>query len=157
MTIICAARNGQVAAIGGDSGGFYGDTVMLSVEAKVWKVGTTLLGACGNFRVIEVAKKSNLADPYRLRDLMAETPHLPEEWGIVVVTPKAIYELSEAMDVFCVKEPYYAVGTGNAVALGALYATLQGSLSIEQRVRKAVGATKAHSITNRPPYRYLTV
>ena len=149
MTIIAAKRDGKTASIGGDSGAFDDDTVFIATTPKVWRVGSTLLGGCGNFRIIEVAKRSNLADPNALRDYLAEQPHLPDAWNLLVVTVKSISEIGSDFSVVTFRETYCAIGSGDRIALGAL-AT---SVSVPRiAVQQALKATERHSTTCRPPF-----
>ena len=155
MTIIAAARNGKTASIGGDSGGFESDLAFVSSVSKIWRVGNALLGACGNYRVIELGKRHNTADPHKLRDLMAEDTHLPDEWGILIVTAKSIFEITEALDIFVVSAHYQATGSGTGPALGALHAMRKSSPL--EAVKAAGAAALSHGTTVRPPFRVLNI
>jgi ATP-dependent protease HslVU (ClpYQ) peptidase subunit len=122
MTIIAAKRDGRIAAIGGDSGAFGGEDIkMVSSDEKVWQVNNTLIGSAGNYRVIELAKKANLSDPYALRDnLLQHKDSLDGEWSILVVTARTIYEISEDFSVIKIKDNYNAIGSNGPMAIGAL-------------------------------------
>ena len=69
MTVIAGYRTAKEAWIGGDSGAFDEDSVVLT-EIKVWKTEEYLLGASGGFRLAEIAYNSAIGDPHRLRDLL---------------------------------------------------------------------------------------
>lgn len=153
MTIIAAKRDGKTCAIGGDSGGFEGDLVVVSTEPKVWKVGNTLLGACGTWRVIELAKRSSLADPFKLRDYLAEQQNLSEDWSVLVVTAKVIHEIADDFSVSTYRDQYSAIGSGNSVAFGALASSISDPKIAVQQALKAV---ERHSITCRGPFTVLT-
>ena len=154
MTIISAKRDGKTCAIGGDSGGFEGDLVVVSTEPKVWKVGNTLLGACGTWRIIELAKRSGLSDPYKLRDYLAEQPHLAEDWSVLVVTSKSIHEIADDFSVSTYRDQYSAIGSGNSVAFGSL--AIAFDKDPKEAVRLALKAVEKHSITCRAPFTILT-
>jgi len=154
MTIIAAKRDGKCCAVGGDSGGFDGDLVVLGTEPKVWKIGSTLFGGCGTWRSIEVAKKSGITDPFKLRDYMAEQQHLPDEWSVLVVTPKSIHEIAEDFSVVTYRDSYCAIGSGSSVAYGALVHSVSDP---KTAVQQALKATERHSITCRAPFVVLTI
>ena len=153
MTIIAAKRDGKTCAIGGDSGAFDDDTVFISTTPKVWRVNNTLLGACGNFRVIELAKKSGIDDPIALRNYLAEVNHLPDAWSILVVTARSISEIGSDFSVVTFRETYCAIGSGGSISMGVLAASLS---TPKIAVQLALKVTERHSITCRPPFAILT-
>jgi hypothetical protein len=120
MTVVVGFYTPTHYGIAADSGAFEDTGLKIqSAEAKCWKAGNALVGGSGSFRAIEVARKSGLADPYALRDRLAEA-NVGGEWAILVVHPKQIWEIDDSFSVIKVKQNYSAVGAGDAVAIGAL-------------------------------------
>ena len=120
MTCIVGFTDGKTYSIGGDAGAYdEGGLYQLSAEPKVWKVGDSLIGGSGSFRVIEVARKSGLSDPYALRNHLHEA-NVSGEWNLLVVTKKFLYEVDDDLSVIKFKENYASVGAGNSVATGCL-------------------------------------
>jgi len=157
MTIIIGYTDGKTYAIGGDSGAFEdGGLFQLSGEPKVWKSGDSLIGGSGTFRIIELARKSGLSDPYALRNhLMEANPG--GEWSLLVVTKKALYEIDEDFSVIKFKENYASIGAGNSVVTGAIAVLAEQKIEPDTAVRVALKVTVRHSNMAMPPFNVLKV
>lgn len=156
MTVIAGYTDGKTWSIGGDSGAYEDHLYSLTAEPKVWKVGDTLIGVSGSFRVMEIARKSGLADPYALRNHLLEA-QIGGDWNILVVTRKAIYEISDDFSVLKVKENYGSVGMGNAIAMGALALLAEDKKGSAIAVKSALRVTGKHSTFAVPPFTVLTL
>lgn len=152
MTVIAGYTDGKHLAIAGDSGAFEESGLyQIAKEPKVWQAGDSLIGVSGSFRVMEIARKSGMGDPYGLRD------HLKEmqpggEWNVLVVTKKALYEIDSEYGVVKFAENYCAIGAGNAVAMGALAVLATLKLDSDQVVRLALKISGKHSNFAMPPF-----
>jgi hypothetical protein len=145
VTIIIGYTDGKTYSIGGDSGAFEeGGLYQLSGEPKVWKSGDALLGGAGSFRIIELARKSGLSDPYALRNHLAES-NPGGEWNLLIVTRKSIYEIDDDLSVIKFKENYASVGAGNSVGTGAIAILAEQKVVSDVAVRTALKVTIRHN------------
>lgn len=145
MTVIAGYTDGKVSAIAGDSGAFEeGGLYQLVGEPKVWRSGDALIGSAGSFRVMEVARKSGLSDPYALRNHLQES-NVSQGWTVLVVTKKFLFEIDDEFGVLRLKENYCAIGAGNSVAMGALAVLSQMKSPSVEAVKTAVKTTIKHS------------
>ena len=157
MTCIVGFTDGKTYSIGGDAGAYdEGGLYQLSAEPKVWKVSDTLIGGSGSFRVIEVARKAGLSDPYALRNHLQEA-NIAGEWNLLVVTKKHIYEISDDFSVIEFKENYASVGAGNPVATGCLAVLAEQKVASNNAVRVALKTTARHSNMAMPPFTFITI
>lgn len=152
MTVIAGFTNGTSYAIGADSGAFEDGSYLYAVTKtkKAWIAGDTLIGGVGSFRAIEVARSSGLSDPHKLLALLLEQPGL-SEWALLLVTRKAITEVSDAGGVSVFRDHYGAIGAGASIAIGALAAADKSAPTV-LTVKKAMEITGRHSIYCVPPY-----
>ena len=157
MTVIVGFTDGKTFSIGGDAGAYdEGGLYQLSAEPKVWKVGDCLIGGAGSFRIIEVARKAGLSDPYALRNHLHEA-NVSGEWNLLIVTKKWLYEIDDDLSVIKFKENYASVGAGNSVATGALSVLAEQKVISDVAVRVALKNTARHSNMVMPPYAVITI
>ena len=157
MTIIIGYTDGKTYSIGGDSGAFEdGGLFQLSGEPKVWKAGDSLIGGAGSFRIIELARKSGLSDPYALRNHLVEA-NPGGEWNLLIVTKKAIYEIDDDFSVIKFKENYASIGASNSVATGAIAVLAEQKVEPDTAVRVALKVTVRHSNMAMPPFNVIKV
>lgn len=152
MTVIAGFTNGQSYAIGADCGAFEDGSYLYTTTKtpKAWIVGDTLIGGVGSFRAIEVAKSSGLSDPHKLLTLLLEQTNL-SGWSLLLVTRKAITEVSDEGGVTIYRDHYGAIGAGAGVAMGYL-AGCNKSAPTVLTIRKAMEITGKHSLYCVPPY-----
>ena len=152
MTVVVGYTNGRTWGIGADSGA-YEDTGLyqLTAEAKCWQAGDAFVGVSGSFRAMEVARRSKLGDPYALRNALLEA-NVGNDWNVLIVTRKALYEVDDSFSVIKLKGNYGAIGIANGVALGALAIAAKWSFDTEEAVRLALAACGTHSTYVAPPY-----
>ena len=157
MTIIIGYTDGKTYSIGGDTGAFEeGGLYQLSGESKVWKAGDALIGGAGSFRIIELARKSGLSDPYALRNHLVEA-NPGGEWSLLIVTKKALYEIDDDFSVIKFKENYASIGASNSVATGAIAVLAEQKLASDVAIRVALKITVRHSNMAMPPFNVLKV
>ena len=161
MTVICAYYDNEHAYIGADSGAFDSDSVVISTTQKVWRVDETLIGVAGSFRVVELARQSNIADPYELRDfLLADyntrashpTAH---EATILTVNTSGIHYVSDDFSVIKVREHYGATGASGLIALGALSALSRTDTDPRSMIDVALKVAAQHTLYARAPFKIL--
>jgi ATP-dependent protease HslVU (ClpYQ) peptidase subunit len=152
MTVIIGCRDKSEVWIGGDSAAVDENQVMnLVLKQKVWKAENSLIGFAGSFRHGEIAYKSGIGDPHKLRDYLA-TQFSEVETNFLVANTKGLYYIGGDMSLVRSREPYMAIGTGAAVAYGAMFAT-EGPA--KDRVMLGLKAAAYHGTTVRPPFKVL--
>ena len=152
MTVIAGFTNGQSYAIGADSGAFEdGSHLYLTARTpKAWVVGETLIGGAGSFRAVHLAQSSGLDDPHRLLNLLLEQTGL-SGWSLLIVTRKAVTEVSDEGGVVAFRSHYAAIGAGASLAIGYM-AGADKSAPPVQTVKKAMEIAGTHSVYCVPPY-----
>ena len=160
MTVICGHHDKKQAWIGGDSGAFDEDSVMLT-ETKVWKADDYLLGACGGFRLAEIAYESGIGDPYKLRD------HLEVWWKdlgtgendttILCVSVSGIWIIGADFSIIRCRETYAAVGGGGLSAMSALCALQGVAMTGKDRITTALKTSAYHTNKVRGPFKVISV
>lgn len=184
MTCIAAvvADDGTVH-MGGDSAGI--DVVNnlqlgIGTEAKVWKNGGLMFGACGSFRVSQVIRwqvhvpaydpdteiLSYLTGPLMdsLRDeldvrgtLQAWLDDATEgiDGGLLIAVDGRVFEVYGDFGIGELVHGYGAIGCGGQIALGSLAATEGMGIKPKQRVKMALEAAERHSGGVRGPMHYI--
>lgn len=187
MTCIVAVTDDRYgAAIGGDSctadDWHHGYTV--ATDQKVFAVGEFLIGASGDWRLMHLLRYGFEPPPHpdgmpdhaymvvtwtaalrmalRLHGALKvenSVETIPESSRVLVLYRRRIYQLCENLQITA-PGPYAAIGSGYAVALGALHATRNladyyGASSVRVRVNIALEAAAEHTTTVRPPFAVL--
>ena len=160
MTVIAAWHDKQQAWIGGDSGAFDEDSVIIT-ETKVWKAEEYLLGASGGFRLAEIAYDSGIGDPIKLRD------HLEAWWSanssaqaendttILAVSTEGVWVIGSDFSIIRCRERYGAIGAGGLSALSALFALEGVALTGKDRITTALKTSAYHTNKVRAPFKIL--
>ena len=160
MTVIAGFHSAKEAWIGGDSGAFDEDSVTLT-EIKVWKTDDYLLGACGGFRLAEIAYESAIGDPHKLRD------HLESWWSVnsatqsenvtqvLVVSTAGVWGIGTDFSVVRLRENYAAIGAGGLSAMSALFALQGVSMTGKERITTALKASAYHTTQVRAPFKVI--
>lgn len=161
MTVIAAAINKTGYSIAGDSGAFEGSNVMTLDEPKVFKVEQWLIGVCGSLKIMEIARVSNVGEPYALRDVIAkEITGLNVElgdWSILCVSPDGIWEIAEDLSVASFKQPYAAIGQSD-IALGALSSLFRlTNMPTKDLVQETVKTCTLHNVYCQGPIKVISV
>jgi len=147
MTVIVGYSDGKQWVIGADSGAFEDSGLRQTLsEPKCWRAGDYLVGVAGSIRVLNLARKFKLGEPYALRDHLSEQ-NIPgeAEWSVLVVSKNGMFEIDEHMGVAQLKDKYSAVGAANQIAIGALAILAGAHTEPEKAVKLALKATLAHS------------
>jgi ATP-dependent protease HslVU (ClpYQ) peptidase subunit len=176
MTAIVGLVHGGVVHIGGDSAGVDGWSLTIRADAKVFRNGPYVMGFSGSFRMGQLLRYA-LAPPEpdgELEPFMATTfidavrkclkeggwaskENEREEGGVFLVGVHGRlfcvcndYQVGEAAD------GYAAVGCGDDLALGALYATARSRMAPQKRLRLALEAAERFSSGVRGPYAFVS-
>ena len=163
MTIIAGWTDGETAVIGGDSGAFDDGTAITVANPKVWRAGGNLVGVSGSFRIMEIVQRSELGDPYKVRDLLiaaSERSGFPPvlDWGVLVVGLDGIYEIGSDFSVLKSTERYNAIGSGGSVALAAFHVLEHDEeLSTTARMRLVLAASAYHTAYVRKPLKVISL
>jgi len=160
MTVIAGWHDKERAWIGGDSGAFDEDSVSLT-ETKVWKADGFLLGACGGFRLAEIAYDSGIGEPYRLRD------HLEMWWKdlgsgendttFLCLNTLGIWIIGSDFSVIRCRENYAAIGGGGLSAMSALRALQDVSMGGKDRITTSLKTSAYHTSKVRTPFRVISL
>lgn len=158
MTVIAAYWTKNSAAIGGDSGAFDVDQDLLQISTipKVWSGPDYLVGVAGLQRAINAGQMIHDTTPYGFAQEMSKAG-VEGDWTALMVREDGVWHIDNAGSVFHFEEPYGAIGSGQAVALGALAAYQVGGEEIPVRaVHMALHVAGKHTASCVPKYRVLT-
>lgn len=176
MTCIIGLVHDSAVYIGGDSAGVGSYDLTVRADPKVFRNGPYLMGFTSSFRMGQLLQYAELpeVDGSDLHRFMATTfinavrevlksggyakkENDREEGGTFLVgirgrlfAVEADYQVAEAVD------GYLAVGCGNQVALGALFATT-GRPNAEERIDIALHAAERLNAGVRGPFIILTL
>lgn len=176
MTAIVGVVHDSQVHIGGDSAGVSGWSLTVRADSKVFINGPYVMGFTSSFRMGQLLRYA-LTPPEPAGDLerfMATTfidavreclktggwaakENEREEGGVFLVgiagrlfRVDSDYHVGEAVDGFD------AVGCGEEVALGALYATARSRMAPQRRIKLALEAAERFSAGVRGPFAYVT-
>ncbi|MEK9721894.1 MAG: hypothetical protein VW405_00235 [Rhodospirillaceae bacterium] len=174
MTCIAAVVDARGVCMGGDTLIVGEDwSRVASNVRKVQRVGDLLVGFAGSLascqrfllwlRANHARIEPKMLDSgevgmmYR-RHLLKESPAMdvderPLDGSILMACAGRLFLLDSALGVTAIRHHYYASGSGDAYALGAL-AVLKGLP--RTRVRKALGAAALHNVGVGPPWTILS-
>lgn len=176
MTAIVGLVHDDTVYIGGDSAGVGGYSLTVRADVKVFANGPYVMGFTSSFRMgqllhhalkapepdgdLEAFMTTTFIDAVRdcLKDGgWAKKDSEREEGGIFLVGVvgrlfciHSDYQVAEAAD------GYAAVGCGDDVALGALYATTRSRMAPEKRIKLALQAAERFSAGVRGPFAYVS-
>ena len=163
MTLVAGFYDGNVAWIGGDSGAFEEDESVILTETKVWKVDGFLVGACGGFRLAEIAYESGIGDPFKLRDHLEawwnanSSTQADNDTSFIVINQLGIWYIGEDFSVVRSKENYGAIGWGKLPALAALLALNGIEMPPKIRITKVLKASAYHTTKIRAPFKTVSL
>lgn len=157
MTVIAACTNGSEWAIAADSGlyeegeiGFH----WTALKPKIWKIDSSLMGAAGNARTIEVGKKSNTSDPYELAEFMRSS-EVVGDWNVLLVNKNGLYYIDDDYSVSHVNATFMACGAASPFAIGA--GEILGNDNPLYAVKKAVQVSIKKSVWATGPVKVLSL
>lgn len=172
MTCIAAVADGERVWIGGDSAGVAGWSLNVRADEKVFANGPFVMGFTSSFRMGQLLRycltpperdpecdldrymATSFIDAVRkcLKDGgFARKNEEAESGGTFIVgIAGSLFVVGDDYQVSKLACGYAAVGCGDQVAAGALYASKH--LDPERRVRLALEAAEAHSSGVRSPF-----
>lgn len=178
MTCIVGLISKGKVYIGGDSAAVGGLSISSRKDTKVFKNGEFMFGFTSSFRMGQLLRFSFTAPdhPARMGDeefMMtrfvnavreclkaggyARAVNGEEEGGTFIVGYRGkMYLIYSDYQVGIPSEEYAAVGCGQDLALGALFASSVSNLEPEARINLALGAAEAFSAGVRPPFNIIS-
>lgn len=177
MTAIVGLIHDGTVHIGGDSAGVSGWTMTVRADSKVFTNGPYLFGFTSSFRMGQLIRYAlNAPDPTgddvegfmsttfidAVRDCLkaggwATKDNEREEGGVFMAgvagrlfVVQADYQVGEAAD------GYAAIGCGDQIARGALYATASSRMAPRKRIELALKAAERFSAGVRGPFTCLS-
>ena len=163
MTVIAGWHDKKQAWIGGDSGAFDEDSVVLT-ETKVWKTEDGyLVGSSGGFRLAEVAYESGIGDPHKLRDHIEAwwsnnaTAQAENDTTLLVISTTGVWVIGGDFSVIRCRENYGAIGSGGLSALSALCALENTTMGGKDRMTTALKTSEKHTNKVRSPFKVISL
>ncbi len=155
MTVVAAYTNGKEWAMSSDSASFSSDSDMItmSITPKIWKIGETLIGGCGSYRILEIAKQTGEEDIFKIRDALLKAD-VNGDWDVVTVGPKGFWYCGDDFGVLKHDSGYGAIGMAGVVAVGVLAALAGGEP--KSVVKRAAEIAVTHSTGAAGKVRVLT-
>ncbi|HEY3010102.1 MAG TPA: hypothetical protein VGJ63_18860 [Micromonosporaceae bacterium] len=177
MTAIVGLVHRGTVYLGGDSAGVSGLDLAVRADTKVFRSGRYLLGFTTSFRMGQLIRYSLEPPPPRgdldrfmatrfidaVRDCLkaggwAKKENEREEGGTFLVGVRGqLFTVYDDYQVGRAADGYAAVGCGDQVALGALYATADTGLKPRRRVKLALAAAERFSAGVRGPFVCLSI
>ncbi|SDS34139.1 hypothetical protein [Actinoplanes derwentensis] len=172
MTAIVGLARGDAVYIGGDSAGTSGWNLSVRADPKVFRNKQYLFGFTSSFRMGQLIRYSlDLPTPKGdldrfmvtkfidgLRDCLKSGGYARKEeeqelGGTFLVGVRGrLYTIQDDYQVGSAADGYAAVGCGDQIALGALYATAGRGVRPKARVRLALSAAERFSAGVRGPF-----
>jgi ATP-dependent protease HslVU (ClpYQ) peptidase subunit len=172
MTAIVGLASGGAVFIGGDSAGVSGLDLSVRADAKVFRKRGYLFGFTTSFRMgqlirysLDLPKPKGDLDTFMatrfidgLRDCLkaggwARKENEREEGGTFLVGVRGrLFAVYDDYQVAQAADGFAAVGCGDQVALGALYATAGTNMKPRKRVKVALAAAERFSAGVRGPF-----
>lgn len=186
MTVIVAVRDEQGVVVGADTRTMFGWEAATGRQEKVtaWRAASgrvLYLGASGAVRLANVARFLELPEglgdggtddhAWMVKSLVPALRAASSEAGftekekdreahggaLLAVTGGRVFSVGSDWSVFEPVDPYWTIGSGAAIASGALHAILSVApgLSAEHAARAALEAACAHSASCGAPFQIL--
>jgi ATP-dependent protease HslVU (ClpYQ) peptidase subunit len=174
MTCVVAVVHKSTVYMGADSAGVGGYSHQTRVDPKIYKVGQMLIGFTTSFRMgqllgyrltvpdhdprVPIEKYMATAFVDAVRDCLkaggyAAKDRETEQGGTFLVGYRGrLFRIDSDYQVGERLEPYDAVGCGEDLALGALYATSDTPYDPEKRLQVALQAAASFSAGVRAPF-----
>ncbi len=172
MTAIVGLAQGGKVYIGGDSAGVSGLSLTVRADAKVFRKDRYVFGFTTSFRMgqllrysLTLPKPAGELDAFMATEIVdalreclknggwARKENEREEGGTFLVGVKGrLYAVYDDYQVAKAADGFAAVGCGDEIALGALYATAGTGLGPRKRVVRALAAAERFSAGVRGPF-----
>lgn len=176
MTVIVGLVQDGGVHIGGDSAGISGLSLTVRADTKVFHNGPYLFGFTGSFRMGQLIHHALVPpEPTRPLERFMSTTFVDalraclkeggwarkdsdrEEGGTFLVGVQGrLFTVESDYQVGYTADGYAAVGVGDEIALGALYATAGTDLPARKRVQLALKAAEHFSAGVRSPFTILS-
>lgn len=176
MTAIVGLIHGGAVHLGGDSAGVGGYSLTVRADSKVFVNGPYVMGFTSSFRMGQLLRHSFKApEPDGdLEAFMATTfvdgvretlqtggwlkkESEREEGGIFLVgVAGRLFRVDSDFQIGEAADGYAAVGCGQDLAIGALYATAKTRMAPERRLKIALEAAERFSAGVRGPFAYIS-
>ncbi|MBA2678449.1 MAG: hypothetical protein H0U76_08665 [Ktedonobacteraceae bacterium] len=179
MTCIVGIAYDGITTIAGDSAATNGSSQqVIRADSKVFVVGECIFGCGSSFRMIQLLRYSLRLPTYSddsdifeymatafinaVRECLKQGGYAREENGReeggkflvglrgTLFTVESDYQIEEAM------AGYNAVGSGDDIALGALFATRNVGMGPAERLELALQAASYHNSDTRPPFVFVS-
>jgi ATP-dependent protease HslVU (ClpYQ) peptidase subunit len=177
MTAVVGLVQSGTVYIGADSAGVAGMSLTVRADAKVFRKGRYLFGFTTSFRMGQLIRYAlTLPEPAGDLDAFMSTAFIDalreclktggwaakenerEEGGTFLVGVKGqLFAIYDDYQVAKAADGFAAVGCGDQIALGALFATAETELSPRRRVLRALTAAERFSAGVRGPFVCLKV
>lgn len=176
MTCIAAvAQKGKVWMCSDSAATTEDGTLFTFSNPKLFKFGRLIIGVAGHDRIWNVLLyRTDWPDPPKsgfdrwsnIELLQAIKTALTKELGIdntdkyleesevLIGVAGRLYQIEGTLSVARPRENYSAVGSGSALALGALYATQKSRLGPRERLRRALEAAACYRSDVAPPWHW---
>lgn len=178
MTCIVGIAQDNQVTIGGDSAGVAGYSLSHRADTKVFRARNYIMGFTSSFRMGQLLRYGDLPpaptaeecwdlDRFMattfidgIREVLSAGGYLRTDSGVetggtfLVGVRGALYEVHGDFQVGRTLDAYSAVGCGEDLALGALHATSDSSLSPRTRAEIALRAASHHSAGVSAPFAF---
>lgn len=174
MTCIIGYAKKGVVWIGGDSAGVGGYNLQIRSDEKVFKKDKMIFGFTSSFRMGQIIRycltipeqyQSKEDYEYLCSDFMdalikcfSDKGYLKKKdevkvGGVFLLGYRGnLYTVYDDFQVSKLVKDYNAVGCGEDLAMGAMFATEETDWSPESRINKALSAASEHSAGVAPPF-----
>jgi ATP-dependent protease HslVU (ClpYQ) peptidase subunit len=176
MTCVVGIVRKEGVYLGADSGAFNEDDLTYNVrkDEKIFKRGEMIIGFCSSFRMgqllryrLELPKHPrNMDDLEYMSTLFVDAVKTcfeqndyddfkEEDCNFMVGYKGGLYVVMQDFQVAVHDEGYAAIGSGEAIAIGALYATKEEPA--EKSMEIALNAAENHSMAVKKPFKYVSL
>ena len=158
MTVVAALVTPEGVWMGGDSLASTSSTRIDSSTPKVLRSRNLLVGITGDYGTIQIVSEILRKErDHTVQSFLAEYEPPGKSWEMLLADGDGIYEYSCDSAIVKVRSragcSYDAIGTGDSVALGSLYAWHDG----RDALRCALKAAEVHSNRVRGPFKIVTL
>lgn len=171
MTAIVAVVASQRVVVGADSCVSWGDSVMLTGDPKVWRIGSAIVGLAGEIRLLNALELDMKVQPPPRRgnfrrwmarefapavaEVLEDVPVKKRVLSVLVAYRNQIATMDGELGFNLAGDGYAAIGSGMPFALSALHAT-QSIQDPEERAMRVMQAVERHCPSVRAPFTVLS-
>lgn len=171
LTCIIGIITGPRVVVAGDSCVSWAESVMLTGDPKIWRVGSAIVGIAGDIRLMNALELDMKVQPPPKRgnfrrwmarefapavaEALEELPGKKHHLNVLVAYRNQIATMDGTLGFNLSGDGYAAIGSGMAHALAALAAT-QDMTDPEERVMRVLAAVERHCPSVRAPFTVLS-